>query len=419
MISTIMKISLLNLRRDKVAFSMTFVLPVVFFSIFAMIFGASNRSVRENQIHVVVVDNDQTEISHRFVETIRKQKVLNVANASDESLARQQVHDGKFPVAVVVLKGFSETFGDFRSPSESIELVYDAANPLAENAVGGLLQAAAMMSAPDILIEKGFSSMEPLGAGLTAQQKEALNDLRPYMRGETNRDAMQGMLRIRSTDVRAGDTPDAQRSMVAYYAAGVSVMFLLFSMAAAGGALLDETDSGTLERLISTRASMTQVLTAKWLFLSLVGLAQVTVMFLWAAAIFHLELFTPAHLAGFAAMATATAAAASAFGLVLGSACKTRAQLSGISTIVILIMSALGGSMVPHFLMPRFIATTALFTFNGWALDGFLKVFWYGESSATAMSSVVSVAPQVAMLTGLAAAFLAIARTLARRWETV
>ena len=43
--------------------------------------------------------------------------------------------------------------------------------------------------------------------------------------------------------------------------------------------------------------------------------------------------------------------AAAALGLVLATLARTRAQLSGFSTILILTMSALGGSMFPRFLM--------------------------------------------------------------------
>ena len=45
----------------------------------------------------------------------------------------------------------------------------------------------------------------------------------------------------------------ASRS-ISFYAAGIGVMFLLFSMVgAAGGVLLDEVESGTLERLLCTQ----------------------------------------------------------------------------------------------------------------------------------------------------------------------
>jgi ABC-2 type transport system permease protein len=385
MISTIVKINFLNLRRDKAAFVLTFVLPIAFFSIFAMIFGRMDREARNNTIKVAVADRDQSEMSHRFIASLQKEKPLEITLAADEASARKDVHDGKLSAAIVILEGCGAVMGNPFANRDCTELVYDAANPLAQNAVSGFIQGAAMMSAAPA-VQTQF---------------------------------MRGLVRIRSTDVRAGESRNTQRSMISYYAAGVSVMFLLFSMAAAGGALLDETESGTLERLLSTRATMFQVLLGKWLYLTLLGTAEVSVMFLWAAIAFQLELFTPGRLAGAVAMAVVTAAAAAGFGLVLATACRSRAQLNGISRVVILVMSALGGSMVPRFVMPKFMETAALFTFNGWALDGFLKVFWYNDPRATVAQSLASLVPQIAMLIVLAAVFFGIARTLSKRWETV
>jgi ABC-2 type transport system permease protein len=51
-----------------------------------------------------------------------------------------------------------------------------------------------------------------------------------------------------------------------------------------------------------------------------------------------------------------------------------------------------------------------LATFNGWALDGYNKVFWRELGAA-------SLWPQVLVLAAMTAAFLVIARGLARRWE--
>jgi ABC-2 type transport system permease protein len=111
-------------------------------------------------------------------------------------------------------------------------------------------------------------------------------------------------------------------------------------------------------------------------------------------------------------MSLFTAAAAAGFGLVLAALCRTRAQLSGLSTIVILTMSALGGSMFPRFLMSETMQKAGLVTFNAWALDGYLKVFWRN-------SPLIDLWPQALVLTGLTIVFLTAARQLARRWETL
>ena len=52
-----------------------------------------------------------------------------------------------------------------------------------------------------------------------------------------------------------------------------------------------------------------------------------------------------------------------------------------------------------------------LLTFNAWALDGYLKVFWRD-------AAIWQLWPQVLVLAVLTAVFLGLARTFARRWET-
>jgi ABC-2 type transport system permease protein len=203
---------------------------------------------------------------------------------------------------------------------------------------------------------------------------------------------------------------DGNTSTISFYAAGIGVMFLLFSCAGAGGTLLDEEESGTLGRLIGSRAGMRGVLAGKWIWLTLVGIAQLTVMFVWGSLVFKLPL--AGHLTGFFVMTAFTAAAAAAFGLVLATLCRSRQQLSGVSTIVILTMSSLGGSMFPRFLMSETMQRIGLVTFNAWALDGYLKVFWR-EAPVTALW------PQVGVLSSLTVIFLLAARRFARRWETL
>src|SRR5262249_17112844 len=199
--------------------------------------------------------------------------------------------------------------------------------------------------------------------------------------------------------------------IVSFYAAATAVMFLLFTCAnAAGGSMLEEVENGTLDRLLSSHLSMGGLLAGKWLSVTFLAIMQVPVMFLWGAVFFQVELGS--HLPGFALMTVTTAAAGAAFGLVLGTFCKSHNQLSGVSTTVILIMSAVGGSMFPRVFMSETLQTLGLLTFNGWALDGYTKVFWRE-------AAVWELWPQLIVLSGLTILFLGVARVLARRWESV
>jgi ABC-2 type transport system permease protein len=219
--------------------------------------------------------------------------------------------------------------------------------------------------------------------------------------------AMTGMVRIENEPVlgRQEDT-----SIISFYAAAIAVMFLLFMASAVAGTLLDEVDSGTLERVLSTRVGMTGLLAGKWVWLTLVGMLQIVVMFVYAMLVFRLDLL--GHLPGFAVMTLFTAATAAAFGLFLATLCRTRAQLGGISLLLILVMSALGGSMFPRYLMPAGMQKAGLVTFNAWALDGYIKVFWR-EAPLGALL------PQLGVLAAFLVVFLVLARLFGRRWELV
>jgi ABC-2 type transport system permease protein len=288
-------------------------------------------------------------------------------------------------------------------------------DPIAPQMVGGLLQKVTMTAAPDLMMKGGLEQFEKHAGTLTPEQRAAVNVWLPQMKPGGATDPAAGAAPGGGSFGIGVDTVDVMRkgqsdkeSLVSFYAAGVGVMFLLFSVAGASGTLLDEVDSGTLDRVLSTRVGMGGLLVGKWVFLSLMGVTQLTVMFLWGWLVFGLDLFH--HLPGFFVMTAFTATAAAAFGLLLATLARTRAQLSGMSTIIILTMSALGGSMFPRFLMSETMQQFGLLTFNAWALDGYLKVFWRN-------AAVWQLWPQVLVLTVIAAVFMTLARLFARRWE--
>ncbi len=68
--------------------------------------------------------------------------------------------------------------------------------------------------------------------------------------------------------------------------------------------------------------------------------------------------------------------------------------------------------MFPRFLMPEAMQKAGLATFNGWAIDGYRKVFHFDEP-------VWALWPQLLVLAAMTIVFLGIARVAARRWEVV
>jgi len=433
MIPTLLRIYWTTLSRDRVAQAMTFLLPILFFSIFASVFGSRGRTGTA-RVPVVIADEDRSETSRRLIRALENEKSLRVqltarpAGAAkdapeisiDRSRAEAMVKNGDVPVALVIPAGYDSSFARFDGGGRPVTLLSDPSDPIAPQVVAGLLQKAGMVAAPDLLAKNGLGQFERFAGTLTPQQQKAVDAWLPKLRAQSLGDSsggansttaaadsagFSGLVKVDVVEL-LGEKQD--NGMVSFYAAGIAVMFLLFTCSSAGGALIDEVDSGTLDRVLSAQVGMNGLLAGKWAYITLLGMLQICVMFLWGKLAFRLDLFH--HLPGFAVMTLVTAATAASFGLVLATLCRTRQQLSGISTIVILSISAVGGSMFPRFLMSEGMQKMGLFAFNAWALDGYIKVFWRN-------AKVVELWPQVAVLLAFMVAFLIVARVLARRWE--
>jgi ABC-2 type transport system permease protein len=428
MIPAIIRTAFTGLRRDRGALILSFILPVAFFSIFAIVFGAQ-RGNRTPRISMLIVDEDHSATSQRLVEALKRESALNVLTRPEQAKgapvpadyisasAENAVKQGVAPAALIIPKGFGANPVAFGPGSNrpAFQLLHDSSDPIAPQMIAGLLQKVVMSSMGDLMADAGVKEFEAIAGGLTPQQRQTVdsrlaqvhryaqqNDTAPSASSQGN---AGGMVNMQESDV-VGEKKT--NPMISFEAAGIGVMFLLFTASAAGGTLLDEAESGTLDRVLSSRVSMTSLLAGKMAYCTLLAFGELSVMFLWAWAVFHLDLF--GHLSGFLVMGLSTAFAVASFGMVLASVAGTRAQQAGISTLLILTMSAIGGSMFPRFLMPEMMRKIGLVTFNAWAIDGFTKVFWRDEP-------VMNLMPQVAVLLGSGIVLFVVARRFAKRWE--
>lgn len=397
MIRTIVSIAWNRLRHGGTELVVTFVVPVVFFTIFALIFGAGVG--RNPAVRTLLVDADATDLTESMLNDLEaaaglKSTVFDVT-AFDGDLvaeAEQQVSDGLYSAVVVIPSGLTTAV---RNGGElpTIRVLTDSSNQVAGQVVGAVVQRSIMML---------------LGSERAKRQQEAIAQGPPGIGPPpTSPEDNSSPAPVEVVDLLGADKSNP---LIAMSAAGIAVMFLLFNAAGAGGSLLEEEESGTLERLLASRLSMNQLLLGKWVSITLLGMTQVLIMFIWGQLVFEVDLI--GHIPGFLVMTCVTAGAASSFALLLATACRTRTQLNGVSTILILTMSALGGSMVPRYVMSERMQEWGLVTFNAWALDGYDKVFWRDQPIST-------LGPQLAVLGASAVLLLIGARVFARRWESV
>ena len=396
MILTVLQISCRRLLHNRVELLLTFLVPIAFFSIFAVIFGGGLGRGTTPRIKVVAVDEMQSVVSRQVMSALREQESLrfvreNDANALQRDEAMELVRSGSATMAIVLRNDHDQL---------AAELMADASDQVAAQVVSAVVNRAMMLSEAEYQVSQLVDS----------DQNDNENSVAAVGTGVPN-DESFGIEASLQRKVEIIDVMGEGKAnpVVSMYASGIAVMFLLFGATGGGGALLEERENQTLDRLLSTQMSMDQLLLGKWFYMSSIGVLQVGVMFLWAQFVFNVDLL--GHLDGFLMMTEVTVLAASAFGLFLATLCKSRGQLNGLSVILILTMSALGGSMVPRYLMSDELQQYGLWTFNAWALDGYTKVFWRELP-------VDALAPQLAVLLTSGVVFLLAARVLAVRWET-
>ena len=428
MIFQVARTALIALKRDRGALVLSFVLPLTFFSIFAVIFGRPGGGTPT--VKLIVVDQDQSRASQALVKGLELESSLvvmtkpatgkkNAPPPPDYTAATAEaaVKAGDAPVALIIPQGFGQhpiAFGPGTEGS-TLQLLNDQSDTIAPQIVVGLLQKVAMTSMPSALADEGMKYTEEyLGEFTPAQKAKMDEDLDALRKEEASGKIGKGSgsnstnAGIVAVNVRAVVGENKRSPMISYYAAAIGVMFLMFTATGSAGALLDEAESGTLERVLSTRVTMTKLLAGKLAFNTGLAFVQLVAMFLWGWAVYKLDLFS--HLPGFAVMGISTAFAVAALGMLLASLCQTRAQLGALSTLLILIMSSIGGSMFPRFLMPEAMQKAGLLTINAWAIDGFKKVFWYDMPLSALW-------PQVSVLLGVGMVLFVVARRVARRWE--
>jgi len=312
----------------------TFALPIVLISLFAMMFGAGSSANDMNPLPLLIQDLDQTPTSEATIEKLQNIAWLQLKADEDPET---KIKSGNYFAALVIRAGFESAPADQRA--DHIEVLFDRAQ---EMEMGILFS---------ILNENKDSIIDPVNTAKSAQKPEV-------------------NFRLRSV---VGEVDNKNLGLI-HAVCGTSILMLMFSVSGLGSSILQEKELGTLDRLLYSPLSPTQILAGKMIFTFVVGLMQLTVMLTYSWLVFGLDIFS--HPLALLMAILATTFGISSFGIFLASISKSRQQAQSLGTLVVLTMSALGGSIVPLFIMPPFMKKLAMISINYWGLESFYDVFW-------------------------------------------
>ena len=203
--------------------------------------------------------------------------------------------------------------------------------------------------------------------------------------------------------VRAARPSPTQQSVPSWI-----IFAMFFVIIPLAGVFVAERRQGTLARLRGMDVGFPVMLAGKILPYFIVNQLQTALMILTGLYLTPLcggqALVIAGSLPGLALISAAVSFSAIGVALFIAALAASAEQAGTIGGIINVLFGAIGGVMVPKFLMPDFMQRLATLSPMSWGLDGFLKIFVKGEGAQ-------AVAGESAMLFlfGLTAMALAVA----------
>jgi ABC-type multidrug transport system permease subunit len=195
-----------------------------------------------------------------------------------------------------------------------------------------------------------------------------------------------------------------------------TVMFAFFLVLVVGGVFVTERRQGTLKRLRAAPLSRAQVLLGKLLPCFLVSVAQGLFLLAAGRLLFGLHWGPDAwplwlQTAWLLPVVLCTSLAAMGLALLVAAVARTEVQVAIYGALPVLVLSLIGGCVLPRELMPEQTQALALLTPQGWALDAYRELL---DASKDYLPNTAVVLRSCGMLVVFGAGFLAAAWGLLR-----
>lgn len=352
---------------DKRAIILSLLLPIGLITLFALAFGGVGADDEEEgtPIAVLYADEDQTSSSKNIITELDAIPGI-VCIATDTQSAKNQIKSGDQIANIIIHKGYEDALNN--GTDIPVELQYDQSRAMEISVLQNLLvsKISSIKGAKDA--DKGVDRiMQNMFSNLPAQTQDSIrNNLKSGLNKENEKEQLITMTSI------VGEEESNWGLIQAV--AGTAIMMLLFSVRSIGSGMLEEKENGVLKKLLQSPITPFEILFGKMLTAVIVAIFQLSVMFIFSWLAFGLDIFM--NLPALIIMILTTAIACSAFGVLLASIVRSKKQADSLSTIIILFMSAIGGSMIPLYIMPSFMQDAAVISVNYWSIQGFYDIFW-------------------------------------------
>ncbi|HET8738926.1 MAG TPA: ABC transporter permease, partial [Acidimicrobiia bacterium] len=319
----------LRLRvRDRSAFILGILAPVVLAYVFYLVFGTA-ASGEGLGLRYGLVDADRSDISMAFAEVLegaQAEGVLELIVFNDTEEATAALDDGDIDAYFSIPEGLEEAI--FANQSVTIDIVGDVDEPTSTQIAAAFARQFASGVA---------ASQLAVATTATLQGIEVSPDV---IAGLSSDPATAGMS-FRLVDETA---TTKQLDTSTFFAAGMAVFFLFFTVQYGVTGLLEEEREGTLARLMAAPIPRSAVVAGKAIMAFVLGVVSMTVLI---AATSLLMGATWGSVLGVALLVVSGVLAAIGIMGLVASIAKTPEGAESLAAIVAVVLGMLGGTFFP------------------------------------------------------------------------
>ena len=359
------------LARDIHGLALLFILPLVFILIMSLALQNLFDARAGKGLGVLVLNQDRGELSETLVQRLSDNAAFAVhdadATASPETLPRL-LNEGPYAFAVHISPDYSQNLKKQTSETDAPPLV-------------------TILVAPQTTRQTELVFTAALREALARQRAVELWGVyvEPILSASTDPIAVE--YAYRRGDNR--ETPTA----VQQNTPGWLVFAMFFIAVPFSNSFIRERQFGVLRRLRTTNIGPLAQFFGKLAPYFLINQIQVVLMLATGALLVPRlggdALAINGGPLGLVVLAAALSFAALALALLIAVTARTTEQATMLAGIGVIVLGAVGGVMVPTFVMPAALQNIAQFSPMAWGVEGFLDLFLRGGGLAEVLSEVL------------------------------
>ena len=342
----------LRLRiRDRSALILGILAPLVLSYIFFLVFGPATTG-QGLGLEFGVVDEDQTGISASFtavLESAAAEGILELSVFDDQAAAEGALEEGDVDSYFLVPRGLEQAV--FANQPATVEVVGDVDAPNSTQIAASFAER----------FSSGIAASQL--AVVTAATVEGVQVTPDFIQSLSQQPSVAGMNYVLIDETATTKQLDAPT----FFAAGMAVFFLVFTVQFGVTGLLEEDRDGTLARLMAAPIPRVSVVAGKAIVSFLLGIISMGVLVV--ATTFLMDATWGAPLGVALLVIAGVLAAVGIMGLV-ASVAKTPEGSGNLGSIIAVVLGMLGGTFFPIASSGGILASLTYLTPHAWFMRG-------------------------------------------------